>query len=137
MSAQNMHLRIASVGVLLFILFGCSVNTKPDSQLYKLPSGKQVKITGMNKMDFANSDPALVLNYQTDIPIDDTVALRKEVDEIWRVFQRDVEAANLKGGVIRATHLEGTGLVKNGKGYGFVFVKREDGKWHCLEDDRK
>jgi hypothetical protein len=53
------------------------------------------------------------------------------------VFQRDVESANLKGGVIRATHLEGSGLVKNGKGYGFVFVKREDGNWHCLEDDKK
>jgi hypothetical protein len=132
-----MHLRIASVGVLLFILCGCSVNTKPDSQLYKLPSGKQVKITGMSKMDFPNSGSALVMNYQTDIPIDDRVALRKEVDEIWGVFQRDVEAANFKGGVIRATHLEGSGLVRNGKGYGFVFVKREDGTWHCLEDDKK
>jgi hypothetical protein len=132
-----MHLRIASVGLLLLILSGCSVNRKPDSQVFKLPSGKQVKITGMKKMDFANSDPALVLNYQTEIPIDDRVALRKEVDEIWGVFQRDVEAANLKGGVIRATHLEGSGLVRNGKGYGFVFVKREDGTWHCLEDDKK
>jgi hypothetical protein len=132
-----MHLRIASVGLLLLILSGCSVNSKPDSQDFKLPSGKQVKITGMKKMDFANSDPALVLNYQTEIPIDDRVALRKEVDEIWGVFQRDVEAANLKGGVIRATHLEGSGLVRNGKGYGFVFVKREDGTWHCLEDDKK
>jgi hypothetical protein len=132
-----MHLRIASVGLLLLILSGCSVNSKPDSQVFKLPSGKQVKITGMKKMDFANSDPALVLNYQTEIPIDDRVALRKEVDEIWGVFQRDVEAANLKGGVIRATHLEGSGLVRNGKGYGFVFVKREDGTWHCLEDDKK
>lgn len=88
-------------------------------------------------MDFPNSRSALVMNYQTDIPIDDRVALRKEVDEIWGVFQRDVEAANLKGGVIRATHLEGSGLVRNGKGYGFVFVKREDGKWYCLEDDKK
>jgi hypothetical protein len=132
-----MHLRIASVGLLLLILSGCSVNSKPDSQVFKLPSGKQVKITGMKKMDFANSDPALVLNYQTEIPIDDRVALRKEVDEIWGVFQRDVEAANLKGGVIRATHLEGSGVVRNGKGYGFVFVKRQDGTWHCLEDDKK
>jgi hypothetical protein len=88
-------------------------------------------------MDFPKGDSALVLNYQTDIPIEDKVVLRKEVDEIWGVFQKDVEAANLKGGVIRATHLEGNGLVQNGKGYGFVFVKREDGNWHCLEDDNK
>ena len=69
--------------------------------------------------------------------IDDKVALRKEVDEIWSVFQKDVENANLKAGIIRATHVEGSGFVKSGKGYGFVFVKRDDGKWHCLDDDKK
>lgn len=88
-------------------------------------------------MDFPNSDPALVMNYLTDISIDDMSALRKEVDEIWSVFQHDVENAHLKAGVIRATHVEGTGLVKSGKGYGFVFAKRDDGKWHCLDDDKQ
>jgi len=106
-------------------------------KLFKLPSGKEIKVTGIGKMDFPNSAPALVMNYLTDISIDDKVALRKEVDEIWSVFQKDVENANLKAGVIRATHVEGSGLVKSGKGYGFVFVKRDDGKWHCLDDDKK
>jgi len=48
-----------------------------------------------------------------------------------------VENAQLKNGVIRATHVEARGLIKSGKGYGFVFEKRADGKWHCLEDDQK
>ena len=104
---------------------------------YKLPSGKEIKITAVGKMDFPNSDPALVMNYLTDISIDDKVALRKEVDEIWSVFQKDVENAKLTAGVIRATHVEGSGFVKSGKGYGFVFVKRDDGKWHCLDDDKQ
>ena len=80
-------------------------------------------------MEFPNSDPALVMNYLTDTSIDDKVALREEVDEIWNAFQKDVEEANLKAGVIRATHVEGSGIVKSGKGYGFVFVKGDDGKW--------
>ena len=75
------------------------------------------------------------MSYLTDISIDDKAALRKEIDEIWSVFQTDVENAHLKAGVIRATHLEGNSFIKNGKGYGFVFVKREGGKWHCLDDD--
>ena len=94
-------------------------------------------MTGVSKMDFPNSDSALVLNYQTDISIDEMSALREEVDEIWSVFQHDVENAHLKGGVIRATHVERTGLIKSGKGYGFVFVKGDDGKWHCLDDDKQ
>lgn len=77
------------------------------------------------------------MNYETAIPIEDKMALRKEVDEIWDVFQKDVEAAQLKAGVIRATHIEGSGFVKSGKGYGFVFAKSDDGKWHCLEDEKR
>jgi len=63
--------------------------------------------------------------------------LRKEIDEVWSVFQKDVEAAQLKTGIIHATHVEGSGIVRNGKGYGFTFVKREDGQWHLVEDEKK
>ncbi len=87
-------------------------------------------------MNFASSDSALVMNYLTDLSIDDKVSLRQEVNEIWSVFQHDVENANLKSGVIRATHLEGGGFVKHGKSYGFIFVRRDDGQWHCLDDGK-
>ena len=123
----------------LLLLLACVAcgSQAQNYKSYKLPSGKEIKVTGIGKMDFPNSDPALVMNYLTDIPIDDKVALRKEVDEIWSVFQKDVENAKLNAGVIRATHLEGSGFVKSGQGYGFVFVKRDDGKWHCLDDDKQ
>jgi len=120
--------------VALSILVTCiACSSQPNYKAFKLPSGKEIKITGMGKMDFPNSDPALVLNYLTDIPVDNRLELRKEIDEVWSVFQKDVENAKLKAGVIRATHMEGSGFVKSGKGYGFVFVKRDDG-WHCTED---
>ena len=131
-----MRLKICCLTLLLLSALSCGSNA-PNFKSYQLPSGKEIKVTGVVKMDFPNSDPALVMNYLTDISIDDKTALRKEVDEIWDVFQKDVENAHLKGGVIRATHVEGTGFVKSGKGYGFVFVKRDDGKWHCLDDDKK
>lgn len=109
---------------------------KPEAKAFKLPSGREIKVTAVNRVEFPQSGPALVMNYQTDIAISDKIALRKEVDEIWQVFQKDVEAAKVEAGVIRATRLEGTGLVQNGKGYGFVFVKNADGKWHCTDDDK-
>jgi hypothetical protein len=125
--------------IALILLIGslCCGSNGQNFKLFKLPSGKEIKVTGVGKMDFPNSDPALVMNYLTDISIDDKTALRKEVDEIWDVFQKDVENAHLRGGVIRATHVEGTGLAKSGKSCGFVFVKRDDGKWHCLDDDKE
>jgi hypothetical protein len=99
-----------------------------------LPSGKQIKINSIGKMNFPNGDSALVMNYETEIPIENKEALRKEVDEIWAVFQRDVEEAEVKAGAIRAIHYEGSGLVRNGKGYGFVYVKDDNGQWHFLEE---
>ena len=132
----QMKARLSILLLLLTTAIGCGSQAQ-NYKLVKLPSGKEIKVTGMGKMNFPNSDPALVMNYLTDISIDDKEALRKEVDEIWSVFQKDVENAKLKAGVIRATHVEGSGLIKSGKGYGFVFVKREEGKWHCLDDDKQ
>ena len=126
-----------SITLLLLLTFVACGSQGQNYKLFKLPSGKEIKVTGMAKMDFPNSDPALVLNYLTDISIDDKVALRKEVDEVWSMFQKDVENAKLKAGVIRATHVEGSGFVKSGQGYGFVFVKRDDGNWHCLDDEKQ
>jgi len=131
-----MKIKLAIALSILVTCVACATqaqNFKP----VKLPSGKEIKVTGMVKMNFPNSDPALVLNYLTDIPIEDRAALRKEIDEVWSVFQVDVEKAKLNAGVIRVTHMEGSGLVKSGKGYGYVFVKRDDGQWHCTEDDKQ
>ena len=121
--------------ILIFLAAALSCSTGPTQKVTRLPSGKEIKITSIVKMDFPNSGPALVLNYITDVPIDDMTALLKEVDEVWSVFQVDVERENLKAAAIRATHMEGS-FIKTGKGYGFVFVKREDGLWHRLEDKK-
>ncbi|MEN3330463.1 MAG: hypothetical protein V7638_5270 [Acidobacteriota bacterium] len=131
-------MKIKLAVALSIVVAGIACSSQAQNfKAFKLPSGKEIKITGMVKMDFPNSDPALVLNYLTDLPIDNKVELRKEIDEVWSVFRVDVEKAKLKAGVIRVTHMEGSGFVKSGKGYGYVFVKRDDGQWHCTEDDKQ
>src|SRR5436190_11174999 len=76
-----------------------------------LPSGKQIKVVGIVPMHFANGSDALVLNCETDISIDDKTALRKQADEIWSIFRKNVEEAKMTNGVIRVTHPEGSGFV--------------------------
>ena len=118
--------------LLMLVMASLNCGGTDNFKATKLPSGKEIKIKLIIKTDFPNSDPALLMDYLTEIPIDDKAALRKEIDEIWSVFQADVENARLKAGVIRATHNEGFGFFKSSKGYGYVFVKRDDGQWHCL-----
>lgn len=147
-----MKVKIIVLIVLLFLTFGCdgtnAQNTKntqanensqtlENSQTYKLPSGKEIKINAVGKMNFQNGDSALVMNYETGISIENIDELSKEVDEIWSIFQKDVERAELKTGIIRASHFKGSGVVRKGKGYGFVYVKGEDGKWHRREDQKE
>src|SRR5215510_1341012 len=131
-----MRLKLTCLVTLLTFTVCCAGGSAQNSQTYNLPSGKQIKVNGVGKMDFPNGDSALVMNYETEIPVENKEALRKEVDEIWSVFQKDVEKAEVKAGVIRATHYEGSGLVRDGKGFGFVFVKGDEGKWHLLDDEK-
>jgi len=119
-----MRLKLFIILMLVATSFSCGSQAQ-NFKSFKLPSGKEIKITGITKMDFPNSDPALVMSYLTDISINDKANLRKEIDEIWTVFQTDVENAHLKAGVIRATHVEGSGFVKNGKGL-----------WLCVRHSR-
>jgi hypothetical protein len=95
-----------------------------ESQVRKAVITKFVTPTSVRKMDFPNGESALVMEYQTAIPIDKMPDLRKEVDWIWEAFSMDVENAKLKTGVIRAVHPEGVGLVTESKGYGFAPLLR-------------
>lgn len=117
--------------------FWCGRCSRPAAPLATLPSGKQIKITGIGPMHFPNGSDAMILNCETDISIDDMANLRKEADQIWNIFRKNVEGAGMTNGVIRVTHPEGSGLVTHSKGYGFVFEKRADGQWHCLQDEKK
>lgn len=108
-----------------------------QSQVRRAVITKLITPTGVHKMDFPNGESALIMEYQTAIPISNMVQLRNEVGWIWEAFSVDVENAKLTNGVIRATHPEGSGLLTHSKGYGFVFAKRPDGKWHCLQDEKK
>jgi hypothetical protein len=130
-----MSIRLALILIFLAVSGSCRY-PGPAFKPLKLPSGKEIKVTSITRMNFPNSGPALVMNYLTEISMDDMTALRNEVQEVWSVFQTDVENEHLDAAVIRATHMEGSSLVKTGKGYGFVFVKR-DGQWRLLEDTKK
>ena len=56
----------------------------------------------MGKIFFTKDDPALILNYQTDIDINNVELLRQEVEEIWPIFRVDAEKSGLKSAFIAA-----------------------------------
>ena len=62
------------------------------TQDLKLPSGKTVRIQPAWQLKVLNHEPALMLDYETDLKLADRDALRMEADEVWAIFKKDVEA---------------------------------------------
>jgi len=101
----------------------------------RLKSGKEVRVVkvgpvygqGMKKL-------AVELQYETELKVSDIATLRKEADQVWDVFRPDVEKANEKAAIVSAVEKRPPGVITKSEGYNFVFEKRPDGTWHCLDD---
>ena len=101
-----------------------------------LPSGKKVKVLSVMPMRFSQGPPALMITYQTDNKISDQSALQSEVDEIWSSFKTDVEKGNFTEAIVSANEVPQGVLLKQSKGYNFIFKKEPDGVWRRLEDKK-
>jgi len=128
-----MYRRLPFFLCLAAILVACGAR-EPQYKLVKLPSGRSIKVLSMMKMYFTNDQPALMIKYETDLPIDNVTALGKEVDDIWQTFQADVERAHVNGAIISATTPSSGGFVSTNQSYNFVFQKSGDGSWHRLSN---
>jgi len=131
-------MRISILIAVLVLMTACAgVANNAETQKITLPSGRQISRPSMQKTSFQNGDVALVLNYETDIPIEDSARLREEIQDVWSLFQKDVEGAQLKVGIIRATKFESGGFARSGRTHGFVFTKRDDGHWDVDGGEKK
>jgi hypothetical protein len=103
----------------------------------KLPSGHAIKALGMGRINFPQGPPALMLKYETNLKIGDKDALRNEVDEIFTVLKVDAENGQFLSAVVSANEKPTGFILKKSNSYNFVYQKRTDGQWHCLEDDKE
>jgi hypothetical protein len=99
-----------------------------------LPSGKSLKVLGVNRVNFPQSGPALILKYQTEVDIKDHTALRREADEIWATFRSEAEQARVTGVVLSANSTPHGAIIQKSEGFNFVFQRGADGSWKCLDD---
>jgi hypothetical protein len=122
-------MRSLSVSVLIVaLLAGCGAPA-PNYKIVTLPSGRHIHVLGVGKILFSGDTPALMLKYQTEIPLDDKPSLDKEVDEIWGSFQSDVEKAGLINAIVSANEKPAGFIVTTNKSYNYVYKHGPDGKW--------
>jgi hypothetical protein len=118
----------------IFVLTACGGAPQPPVQVHRLPSGEQVKVLGIGKVNFAASGPALMLKYQSDLNLDDTSALHSEAQRIWEEFRKDADRAQVQSAIVSANSAPTGAIVSHGRTYNFVYERSGDGSWH--EADR-
>ena len=124
---------------MIILCAGCGAEKHPEAEP-KLATGYPVavkgvypvKVNGIFRVTFPNGSTALVMNYETNIPIEKMQALEVEVAGVWQIFQNQAEEAGISSAVIRAAHYEGTGAVREGNGYGFLFERDSAGQWQRM-----
>lgn len=116
------------------LVFFC-VTAAAQQSTIKLKSGRVIKVLkigpvygqGMKKL-------AVELQYETELKVSDLAALRKEADQVWDVFRPQAENANEKAAIVSAVEKRPPAAVTRSEGSNFVFERRSDGSWHCLDD---
>ena len=92
---------------------------------------------GEGPINFSQGPPALMLKYETDLQVADVEKLRKEADEVFGILKIDAAKGNFTSAIVSANEKPSGLIFKTSKGYNFVYEKRADGQWHCLDDDKR
>ena len=140
-AAQSQSFRVFRYIAGAIVLVGAAVFLflPPAWPVVTLGSGRTVTHVIVGHFVVPNESPVIRLRYQTELALDDTVALRAEALELWPRFRIDVE----RGGYVNAAFLaEGppTGLCFRHRGFcayrgfGHLVRKRPDGLWYFDEE---
>jgi len=101
-----------------------------QTNTWDLPSGKQVTIIGVNKLYYsAASDWALVVNYESSVPVDQSDVLRREVDDVWAVFKNKVERAQVKYAIVSPNAPASSDAVTSRRSVSYIFTRDASGHW--------
>jgi hypothetical protein len=97
---------------------------------YRLPSGSEITITGTGRMYFSSEKAwALTLQYETQVPLSDSVALRAQAAEVMDMFKADVEKAGVKYGALTARTPSSGAFFGVSHGHNFLMEKDATGHW--------
>lgn len=128
---QGRNAKRVRLGLLaLTLLLSCTGSPPSQYRTHTLSSGEVVKVLSLTRIAFAESDPALMLRYETDQDLSDTAALHAEAGRIWLDFREQAESAGVHGAVLSAIAPPSAGGAGRSRGYNFAYLKRSDGEWY-------
>ena len=132
-----MNRHILSASFLAFAAFFLTVLPSSAAPLranenLKLPSGRTAKILSISKIEYSKGVLALMVRYQTTLSVDEHKALSQEVDDVWKIAEKDVEHYGYNEAIISSNEIPKGIFITANRMLNFIFEKGADGKWTRL-----
>lgn len=116
----------------LLLTAPCSSASLAENQVLKLSPGHTVKVLSISRFEYSKGVMALMVRYQTNLSVDERKALSQEVDDVWKIAQKDVERYGYTEAIISSNEVpKGVFLTAN-RMLNFLYEKGPDGKWTRL-----
>jgi hypothetical protein len=116
---------------------GLHVSAAPleQNETIKLPSGRLAKILTVSKIESSKGVMALMVRYQTTLSIDQHKAVNQEVDDVWKLAQKDVESCGYGEAIISLNETPKGIFITSSRMVNFIYERGADGKWARLSRD--
>lgn len=117
---------------LLLTAFPSPAASLAQNQILKLPSGRTAKILSISKVEYSKGVMALMVRYQTTLSVDERKILTQEVDEVWKIAQKEVERYGYNKAIISSNEIPKGIFITANRMANFIYEKGADGKWTRL-----
>jgi len=102
-----------------------------DSLLVPLASGRTIRLLALAQTG-PETSPAVVLRYQTELPLDNIAAVRGEADEVWNKLREQIESEGAQAALLQPTGSVEGWVFPFASSRKFAWKKNESGQWQPL-----
>jgi hypothetical protein len=121
-------------GLALLALTAAAAKAAPlaENETIKLPSGRVAKILSISKIEYSKGVMALMVRYQTTLSVEERKALSQEVDDVWKLAQKEVEHFGYSEAIISSNEVPKGIFITANHVMNFIYEKGPDGNWTRL-----
>ena len=99
-----------------------------DSLLVPLASGRSIRLLALSQTG-SESQPAVLLRYETTLPLENVAAVRSEAGEVWEKLAPQIDAEGATAAVLQPTGSVSGWVFPFASSRKFAWKKNEGGKW--------
>ena len=95
----------------------------------KLPCGHSVKVMSVSHVEYSKGVMTLMVRYETRLAPEQRKALSEEVDDVFKLTQKQVEHDGFHEAVISSNQVVHGMILTSNRTLNFIFERGSDGTW--------